>query len=135
MSDFKKLKQLVLQSKNLSEPFNYFFDMVENKVIQATKERTTALLNEHKELPLILAMLSKEVSQILGMEIQDLKPRFLEIAEHHFMHGTCLCSEIFAPITLIYFSDVQTGILAIGAEKVHLIRFSLAAKTASDPTH
>src|SRR5215467_673923 len=108
-----KLKRLVLQAKDLNEPFNYFFDLIEDKKITNIKgHQVIENLDGHGELLMILDVIKDQLLKHLGLNIKPFMPLFFEIPEYHFIHGACSCKELFIPITAIYFSDVKTGMFA-----------------------
>jgi hypothetical protein len=128
MNAIEKLKRFVVQSRDLSEPLNYFFDLTDADAFSSIKShRVVKETNLYTELVAVLQVVKNEINERLGKAIKQLTPIFYEIPEQHFFHGTCLSGELM-PIAVIYFSDVKTGVFAVtmgmGA-KTDMMRFSL----------
>lgn len=126
MNDIEQLKQYVLSSKELSEALNYFFDLTDKDAFSKIKShRAITNIHQHTELLAVLQHVQKEMDERLGKPIKKLIPIFHEIPEYAFFHGACLSVDLVLPLTIIYFSDVKTGLFATAGIKTDMIRFSL----------
>jgi hypothetical protein len=126
MNNIEQLKQFVLQSRELSEPLNYFFDLTDADAFSKIKShQPVKKINQHAELMAVVQVVQQEANNRLGKAIKQLTPVFFEIPEHHFYHGACLSTDLFIPLTVIYFSDVKTGIFATTGAQTDMMRFTL----------
>jgi hypothetical protein len=126
MNDIEQLKQFVLQSRELSEPLNYFFDLTDADAFSKIKNhRAVKQINQHTELMAVVKIVQRETNERLGKSIKQFIPIFHEIPEHHFFHGVCLSRDLVMPLAVIYFADVKTGIFATAGTQTDMMRFTL----------
>lgn len=126
MNEMYKLKQLILNSEDLSKPYHYFFDLMdENKIMSIQGHHKIENLETNKEILPIIGILQNEICNRFGIKSKEFTPIFLKVPEYHFIHGICSFKGFLNPIGLIYFSDVKTGIFSIVSIKTDFIRFSL----------
>jgi hypothetical protein len=127
MSSIEQLKRYIIESKNLSEPLNYFFDLMDADVFSKIKShRTIQSIDQNSELTAVLQVIQTTLNDRLGKSIKQLSPLFNEIPENHFFHGPCFSSELLIPLTILYFSDVKIGIFCISDNNnTEMFRFTL----------
>jgi hypothetical protein len=126
MNELEQLKRYVVQSIELSEALNYFFDLTDRDAFSNIKSHCAIKnVREHPELLAVMQLVQKEMNERLGKSIKQLIPIFHEVPEDHFFHGTCLSVDLIMPLTVIYFSDVKTGIFATAGKITDMMRFSL----------
>lgn len=127
MNEIEDLKRYVVQSKELSEPFNYFFDLIDrtDTFSNIKSHRILENIHQHTELMAVVQIVNKITNERLGKSLKQLTPIFHEIPESYFFHGVCLSVDLVVPLTVIYFSDVQTGLFATVGSQTDMIRFSL----------
>jgi hypothetical protein len=138
-SAVEKLKRSVIQSKDFFETLNYFFDLMDAEVFSNIKShRRIGEIRQYPELLPIIQLVQHQVSKRFDKVINQMIPLFFEIPEHHFFHGSCLFEEFHILLTVIYFSDIRTGILAmaaIGDEETDMMRFSFAEVSSTQKMH
>jgi len=136
MNCIEQLKRYVVQSKDLSEPLNYFFDLTDADAFSKIKShRAVKQINQHNELMAVVQIVQKETNERLGRAIKQLIPVFHEIPEHHFFHGACLSHDLVMPLAVIYFADVKTGIFATAGRQTDMMRFSLMKQADMKEKH
>ena len=137
MNPIETLRQFVLQSTDLNEPLNYFFDLMdEHAIVNMKGHREVKQAKNNAELLAVIAVVEQAVNQRLGKTIQIVNLLFHEIPEHGFFHGLCMASNLAIPLTVIYFANVQTGVLAAtDMQKTDIFRFSLTKKSDMKAVH
>jgi hypothetical protein len=136
MNEIEKLKQLVLQAKELSEPMHYFFDLTDAEAFsKMAGHRSVEKITQHQELMAVVDTVHQISNEKLGKSIKRLIPLFHELPAYHFFHGTCLSPDLFMPLIVIYFADVKTGIFAATGSKIDMIRFSLMKSSDMKDIH
>ena len=132
MDNIEQLKRYVVQSKDLREPLNYFFDLTDANAFSKIKShRAVKKINQHTELMAVVQITHER----FGKFVKQLTPIFYEIPEHHFFHGVCLSSNLVMPLVIIYFSDIKTGISAIASSQTDMMRFSLMKQSDIKEKH
>jgi hypothetical protein len=128
MSSISTLKQLLLQATELEEPLNYFFDMMDKKALFSIKgHRAVNQVDQHDELVAVIAAADNIVSKLLNRPAHIVNQAFFEIPDQHFFHGICFSQDIPLPLALLYFSDIQMGMVALmNGEEKNMFRFALA---------
>src|SRR5690348_5160705 len=101
--NLNELKKLVAEAKDLSQPFSYFLDITE----KTDAVRTHKAIYQPEQHP-VISLIIKIVENTLQQTINSTTPMFLAVPEHNFFHGTCQTVDNIFPITVIYFSDIQT---------------------------
>ncbi len=136
MNNIEQLKRYVVQSKDLREPLNYFFDLTEANAFSKIKShRVVKKINKHTELMAVVQIVQKETNERFGKFVKQLTPIFFGIPEHHFFHGTCLSSNLVMPLVIIYFADIKSGIFAIADSQTDMMRFSLMKQSDMKEMH
>ncbi|GEM_PF-6592708 len=136
MNEIDQLKALVLQSKDLKEPFNYFFNLVDtNKILTMKGHDMIYNITDRPELLAMIDVMKNEMSKRLGITLNKLGPILFEIPDYHFIHGVCLANELFVPAAIIYFSDIHTGIFTTAAKQTEMFRFALMAPSEMKQAH
>jgi hypothetical protein len=137
MNEIEQLKRYVVQSKDLSEPFNYFFDLTDHTdtFSKIKSHRTVKNIHQHTELMAVVQVVQKVTNERLGKTVKQLIPIFHEIPESCFFHGVCLSVDLVMPLTVIYFSDIKTGLFATAAGTTDMIRFSLMKASDQKENH
>ena len=120
-----RLKELLLASKDLTEPMDYFLQHVitDAEIVRASQPAASAML-----LHVILELVERHC----GQEVFVLAPFFLHAAAYQFWHGGC---HLGGYVThLLYFDDVKTGMLSIvkpqDPTSVEYLRFSVVQQSA-----
>jgi len=135
MDYFDKLRQLVVEEKDLNKSFNYFFDLMDQNKINID-DHPPIDQKDNKEFSAILQAIERGVSDKLGIKAKIVSPMFFAVPEHGFFHGTCLLAKSFVSLPVLYFSSAQTGIFAISDhEKSEMFRFILAKISDMDKRH
>lgn len=135
MKELEKLKQYVLTSQDLSEPFNYLFDLVKDNILMSYHNHRIIEKINNPDLFLIMNVLKQEISNRLGICVQEFLPMFCEIPEYHFIHGDCSPKGYMLPVPTIYFSDVKTGLFAFHGKETTFLRFSLTETPYKSKIH
>ena len=122
-----RLKELLVASKDLTEPMDYFLQHV---ITDAEIVRTSQLAASAMLLHVILELVERHC----GQEVFVLAPFFLHAAAYRLWHGGC---HLGGYVThLLYFDDVKTGMLSIvkpqDSGSVDYLRFSVVQP--SEPT-
>jgi hypothetical protein len=113
------LKEKLTTGKDFGEVWEYFLDNFGEKP-------EFLELGRRKHDPILQQILSQMTIQLFGKEAPLREIMFLEVAEKSFIHGGCILGNKMS--NLIYFEDVQVGLLAIvwsfTPSETKLIRFS-----------
>jgi hypothetical protein len=119
-----RLKELLITSKDLTEPMDYFLQHVitDAEIVRASQPAASAML-----LHVILELVERHC----GQELFVLAPFFLHAGMYRLWHGGC---HLGGYVThLLYFDDVKTGMLSIlmpqDAESVEYLRFSVVQRS------
>ena len=120
-----RLKELLITSKDLTEPMDYFLQHVitDAEIVRASQPAASAIL-----LHVILELVERH----FGQEPFVLAPFFLHAAAYQLWHGGC---HLGGYVThLLYFDDVKTGMLSIvkpqDPTSVEYLRFSVVQQSA-----
>ena len=119
-----RLKELMLQSANLTEPMDYFLQHVitDAEIVRASQPATSALL-----LHVILGLVERHC----GQELFVLAPFFLHAPAYQLWHGGCRLDGYVTH--LVYFDDIKTGILSIAQPQdtvnANYVRFSVVQRS------
>jgi hypothetical protein len=120
-----RLKELLVASKDLTEPMDYFLQHVitDAEIVRASQPAASAML-----LHVILELVERHC----GQEVFVLAPFFLHAAAYQLWHGGC---HLGGYVThLLYFHDVKTGMLSIvkpqDSSRVEYLRFSVIQQSA-----
>lgn len=136
MHELEKLKGLILRSLDLHEPFHYFFDLVSaNKIAHERTYEGMAEIGQNEDLLLVINVLKEKLSKRQGKPIDSLFPVLYEVPQHCFFHGSCFLDNIFAMISIVYYSDIKTGLFGIVDKKTDLYRFSFIKPAETDRNH
>ena len=136
MLNLQTLKKLVVQSGDLSDPFNYFFDMMDLNLFDSMKShRKIASISSENELFYVIRLIQDSIYRCIGINITKPIPIFFEVKDQHFNHGICTSPDLLLPLTVIYFSDIKTGLAAISNSKTDIIRFSLISQPNQKDVH
>jgi hypothetical protein len=127
MKSISQLKTIVLKSTDLSEPINYFFDLMENPAtLAAGKQFDHKQIEKNDELWLIMQSIEKTLSNFLGKEARASHTLSTFIPEEAFYHGAFFISETPVPIMFFYFSSLKMGMFALSDfTNTDMFRFSL----------
>jgi hypothetical protein len=120
-----RLKELLVASKDLTQPMDYFLQHVitDAEIVRASQPAASAML-----LHVILELVERHC----GQEVFVLAPFFLHAAAYQLWHGGC---HLGGYVThLLYFDDVKTGMLSIvkphDSSSVDYLRFSVVQPSA-----
>jgi hypothetical protein len=120
-----RLRELLVASKDLTEPMDYFLQHVitNPEIVRASQPAASAML-----LHVILELVERH----FGQELFVLAPFFLHAATYRLWHGGCHLGSYVTHV--LYFDDVQTGILSIvkpqDSFSVEYLRFSVVQQSA-----
>ncbi|HVE44726.1 MAG TPA: hypothetical protein VNC84_06300 [Gammaproteobacteria bacterium] len=129
----QELQRIVIESRELSEAFDYFFDLTESGTISCKDGKTITPPEFNDELATVLLAVQTRVSHIINKPLTLISPMFFEIQKHHFFHGICFTEEHTYPIVILYFSHVETGIFAMPhQEGTDMCRFILTKQSTYD---
>ncbi len=103
LSVLSQLKAKVQTAKEFHDVVNFFFDIAENPQFMDCGGRTDDPVLEQIINMCAQAVLKKDV------KVQHFLP--VKIPEHHFTHGGGLVNGL--PMTVIYFDDIDKGIVAL----------------------
>ncbi|SMF96728.1 hypothetical protein SAMN02949497_4134 [Methylomagnum ishizawai] len=130
MVDLKKLlilKDKLIKSKDFKEPCDYFLGhFAERPEFMRMGEPVDGEFMRPIVVELGNALLKRRPSEV--------RLTMTEIAEYHFLHGACLIDG--KPANLIYFRDIDMGILSLlheDAQGVVMARFSCVYKPPQPP--
>ncbi len=125
--DFEKLnelKQHILAASDFQDPLDYFFEhfSLDTEFIEKT-ERVNHVLIEQ--------VVEKVGQQLFGEDAKLSKSLLVEIAEYHFICGTCFIAG--HAVNILFFNDIDVGLLGIvvGNEKIVTARFSGAVLSSA----
>ncbi|OUD16225.1 hypothetical protein [Thioflexithrix psekupsensis] len=99
------LKQKVVDTQDLAEVWNDFFDHFGQRPEFIQSGQRT----QHPKLQQMVESLGKEMANPAAASAELL---LSEIPQYHFYHGACFLSGKM--VSLLYFSDVNVGITAVG---------------------
>lgn len=134
--EIEQLKRYVLQSEELSEPLNYFFDLTDAGVFSKMKSHQAVKnIDKRLELQALTQIACQELNSRLHKSITQLTPAFFEIPEHHFIHGVCMSAELKMGVNVLFFSDVQTGIFSTVDLQTEMFRFVLMRQSEIKNLH
>jgi hypothetical protein len=120
-----RLKELLVASKDLTEPMDYFLQHVitDAEIVRASQPAASAML---------LHMILELVERHCGQELFVLAPFFLHAAAYRLWHGGCHLGGYVAHV--LYFDDVKIGMLSIvkpqDSSSVGYLRFSVVQPSA-----
>lgn len=119
-----KLKELLVASKDLTRPMEYFLQHVitDDAIVRASQPAASALL-----LQVSLELVERHCKQ----ELFVLAPFFLHAAAYRLWHGGCHLGGYVTHV--LYFDDVKTGMLSIvqpeDSTSVDYLRFSVIERS------
>jgi hypothetical protein len=119
-----RLKELLIASKDLTQPMDYFLQHVINdaEIVRASQPAASALL-----LHVILELVERHC----GQELFVLAPFMLHVATYRLWHGGCHLGGYVTHV--LYFEDIKTGILSIvqpqDSTSVEYLRFSVVQRS------
>lgn len=127
MKSITQLKTLMAESTDLSQPLDYFFDLMEDvKLRDAGKILNHKKIEKRSELAFMMQSIEKTISDFLGKKICIHHPLLMFVPEEQFFHGTFSISETTIPLPLLYSADLKVGIFALSSfENTDMFRFSL----------
>ena len=127
MNILLELKNKVISAKDLNDVLNTFFDLMDNHVIQSIKgHKTLANIQHNRELLSVISSVEHTVSQFMGKPVTLTQSLLNEIPSGYFYHGICFSKSLIVPLTLLYFSDVGTGVFTfMQKNKTAIFRFSM----------
>lgn len=113
MKEIAKLKKCITESKTLSEPIHYFFDLMDQNILLTAKgTRRVTDFENHPGLYVALNAVIEATSKSLNRKIDVSNYVFTEIPEENFFHGYCTLSDHVVPMLILYCADLEVGISA-----------------------
>jgi hypothetical protein len=104
LTGLEKLKEIVATSKDLSAAFHYFMD-------HFGENETFLRLGKPKPHPLLEQLIAASAGQILRATLVVEQFFLIPIPKTRFIHGAGLVNRW--PTNVLYFDDIQVGIIAI----------------------
>ena len=137
MKSIVMLKKLIATSTVLTEPLNYFFDLVEEKILfNSDGYHLIENTERHVELLTVLEAVKYGASQQLHQVVELASHTFFEVPEDHFYHGVCMTHIMSVPLMVLYCSDLQIGVVSIASERRNnILRFALTRETDLHKIH
>ena len=129
MKEIALLKKFILEAKDLSEPVNYFFDLMDqDNILYDAGQHPVSNLNSKPELCAAIEITTKVISDFLNKPINIINHMFMEIVQEKFYHGSCMVSGFTVPMLILYCADYHLGIGALtdSTGYTNYFRFSLA---------
>ncbi len=129
MKEIAKLKQYIAESKTLSEPINYFFDLIDkNIILQTVGSCKISNIANHPILCTAITIAIEMANKTLKKKIHIHNQVFTEIPQEKFFHGYCILEDHPIPLLILYCADLQVGISALADlhKPTNFFRFSLA---------
>lgn len=129
MKEIEILKKYISESKDLSEPVNYFFDMMDqDKILYGMAHRKVEKMDSHPDLRAAIVATINIASNFLNKPINISGHQFYEIVQEKFYHGSCMVSGHTIPLLVLYCADIQVGISALTSSSgnTNFFRFALA---------
>ena len=128
MNELKTLQDLVILSTDLFKPITYFFSLMNDKKISDELNRfPISNMDANPEWSAMIQAVKRTGANKLKKPLQITETFFFSVPTHQFIHGACFVSNMLFPLTVVYFSNVQTGLFAItGGKQSDAFRFSLA---------
>jgi len=120
-----RLKELLLASKDLTEPMDYFLQHVitDAEIVRASQPAASAML-----LHVILELVERHC----GQEVFVLAPFFLHAAAYQFWHGGC---HLGGYVThLLYFDDVKPACSRSCGPRMRAAWTTCASRSSSGPS-
>lgn len=128
LQNLSVLKLKMMQEKEISVPYNYFFDHFgeDRAFFQRSKPARNALLEA------VIGQTVRELLRLPGSSVTLNKLMILRVKEYSFFHGACVVGSHM--VNFIYFDDIQLGCVAVtsmrGGPGTYFARFS----TVTPPT-
>ncbi len=124
-----ELKKMISMSTDLSDVMNYFFDLHD-----ANKLDASVILNP--PLPELVKSFLKIAEETIRLEmaikVQLKNPLLQVLRKENLVHGLCSTANIFAPITIVFATDIKVGVVTIVHKGVEeYFRISLSEKPRS----
>lgn len=130
MQPIDQLKKYVLKSKNLKEPLDYFFDLVEQDYFKDNFNCLSIDALERPEIGYFMDALEMGIEQKIGIRVEKIDPILAEIKGHHCIHGICFVNTtVIIPVTVVLFTDIQTGVAVLCTDQTHMLRFSFVVSS------
>jgi hypothetical protein len=128
------LRKMVLEEKDLNKPFDYFFGLMGKGI--RFDDRPVSDISKNIELSTVIRSVAHSLAVKLNIDARVESTMLYEVPAHGLFHGVCMLAGSVMPVTLLYFSPVQTGIFAIASTgNTDMFRFSLAKMTDHKKLH
>jgi hypothetical protein len=129
MQSIQALKKQLVSSPVLSDILSSFMDIMEepdNMPFQKTVDFET--IKQDHELVQVINIVAAMASRFLEKPVEINQPVLCQIVAESFYHRFCISRDLPMPLTLLYFSDIQTGLFALSGltAATEIFRFSLA---------
>jgi hypothetical protein len=118
LSKLATLKAKLVEANDFSQLAAYFFD-------EFGEDPSFAMTGEPMTDMLLSGFFGQVAVKMVGGRTMALRPRFVRIAEHRFVHGAFTLDQWTG--MMFYFEDIERGFMALGGESgpTHFGRFSL----------
>jgi uncharacterized membrane protein len=113
MKSIAELKKMVIEVSDLSEIMNYFFDLVDAKVISSSGSYLTdKQIKNNRDIKVVIFSVEKTLSAFLEQKTRISKPILTYLPHDKLYHGLFMMRDgTFTPV--IYFSDIKIGVFCI----------------------
>lgn len=129
MHSIAALKQLLTQAEKLSEIWDYFYELMDKKIL-LQGSHAIADPSQDDVLSSMLSAIQQSTSHLLKQEVSFLSLCFSETPSEHLYQGSCLISGISIPAVVFYFSDIELGSFSyVNGGRCEMFRFSLTKIT------
>jgi len=136
MKEIAILKKYISESKNLDEPVNYFFALMDqDKLLNIPGNRRVNDMESHRDLCVAIDAAIDIACKTLKKQISVSIPVFTEIPQEKFFHGYCIVSGHPIPLLILYCADLQVGISAVADSTSRADFFRFYLTTAGDLTN
>ncbi len=138
MKEIAKLKKYILESKALNEPVNYFFDLIDQKILlHAVGSRKINDIENHPVLCAAINVAIDIINKSFNKKIDVSNKVFTEVPEEKFFHGYCIIEDHPIPLLILYCADLELGIAALADlnSPTHFFRFSVTSVRKSENKH
>jgi len=132
MKTIAELKKMVIGPSDMGATFHYFFDMIDSNQIRDThKTFTKHDIKQSRELGALILSMESILTNFSNKKIKISKPLLFYIPTEHFFHGSCDIHMESQPITVLYFSDIKSGVFCTAGinEQTEYFRIALAPAT------
>lgn len=120
-----KFKNLVSMAQDLSEPVNYFFDMLDSNFLTNEFYKN----DEPKEIKILLEVIKNEINKRFHLNIKLKSSIFRRTTDKQIYDGLCDFSDLLSPVIIIYVVDLKIAVVCFHHNQLmEFFRLSLSNK-------